>query len=236
MPMNQRLLRPTRPPGVPPQVVQSYGTWIAFDQKFSLESDYEPPHPLVATDFYAATIHSPRIDDEMSWNYAANYPATVETIRDDGYGLGPVRYCDVLNDLLLNIDLPQFRFPVSGYPDPLWRLGYRGGLRNGQGFRLLVRDRLNQTSIGWNSVIWLLQAVLHDNRLVAHDTFVPSVGPEDAINVSDQYVVDLANQFFSQDEAKIGEDVFDFLSANVSEFQGPDPAPVMRWEQPLSAY
>jgi hypothetical protein len=211
-PMNNRLFRPTRPATVSPKVVSSYGSWIAYESKFSLDSDYQPPYPWVQTDFVASTIHFPRIDDGNGFLFNQNYADSNETLRDDGYGLGPLRYHQFLSDTLENIDLPQFWFPVSAYPDPGWRLAYRGGLRNGRGFRLAVRDRMffdSNTGL-WESAFWLLQAILHNNQLLAYDTFVGS--PDGPIATSETFVNDLYSQFFAQNATLVGPEVYNFLS------------------------
>jgi hypothetical protein len=211
-PMNNRLFRPTRPATVSPKVISSYGSWIAYESKFSLDSDYQPPYPWVQTEFVASTIHFPRIEDGNGWIFnATNYANANDTLRDDGYGLGQVRYHDFLNDTLDNINLPQFWFPVTGFPSNNWRLAYRGGLRNGQGFRLVVRDKMFfDSSTGlWNSAFWLLQAILHNNQLRAYDTFIAS--PDSPTATSETLVNDLYSQFFAQNATLVGPEVYNFV-------------------------
>jgi len=162
------------------RVVYSYdGAMFNFHPDgdvFPIDSSPAPSPVLDAVEFRVQELNplaeSPATATEsFDFNDAADWDDARFTFRNDGFGLGQIRYTNVLNTLMDAINLPEFRW-LTGASDPRMILKYNGTLTAYRGFRLTA-FAVDTNEV---AVVYLMQAVLLDNQLLVVDNFFSADG------------------------------------------------------------
>jgi hypothetical protein len=166
------------------RVVYSYdGAMFNFHPDgdvFPIDSSPAPSPVLDTVEFRVQELNplaeSPATATEsFDFNDAADWDDARFTFRNDGFGLGQIRYTNVLNTLMDAINLPEFRWltgAVTGGSDPRMILKYNGTLTAYRGFRLTA-FAVDTNEV---AVVYLMQAVLLDNQLLVTDSFFSAEG------------------------------------------------------------
>jgi hypothetical protein len=150
---------------------------------FPTDSSPAPGPVLDAVEFRVQELNplaeSPATATEsFDFNDAADWDDARFTFRNDGFGLGQIRYTNVLDTLMDAINLPEFRWltgAAGNGTDERMILKYNGTLTAYRGFRLTA-FAVDAQSV---AVVYLMQAVLLDNQLLVTDSFFSGPGYDD---------------------------------------------------------